>query len=310
MTMNKLMHDTMHPAEETFNKVVLFINWHYFQFQTLPPWLQDNDYIWDGYRPLLPSWRDCFKSIFSIHTETGNVWTHMLACIFFVALSINFLSSSSAEISVEDKLVLSTLFVGTITCMGLSAFFHAVICHSEWAFETFSKMDYVGISVMIIGSGLPLIYYSFYCDTTAQIAYTVVIIVFGSVSIFVSTFPQFGTTEYRPIRTAIFTTFAISGVLPTVHFLISAGWSVAFKQASLGWLMLTAALNGTGSLLYTCRIPERFAPGMFDLFFHSHQVFHTLVVCGAVTWYWGVSEMAVYRLTVGQCPVAFPETVQ
>ena len=44
----------------------------------LPDWLQDNDYLLDGHRPPMPSFRACFKSIFRIHTETGNIWTHLL----------------------------------------------------------------------------------------------------------------------------------------------------------------------------------------------------------------------------------------
>uniref|UniRef100_A0A8C6EFV2 Uncharacterized protein n=1 Tax=Moschus moschiferus TaxID=68415 RepID=A0A8C6EFV2_MOSMO len=32
-----------------------------------------------GHRPPMPSFRACYKSIFRIHTETSNVWTHLLA---------------------------------------------------------------------------------------------------------------------------------------------------------------------------------------------------------------------------------------
>lgn len=39
---------------------------------------KDNDYLLHGHRPPMPSFRACFKSIFRIHTETGNIWTHLL----------------------------------------------------------------------------------------------------------------------------------------------------------------------------------------------------------------------------------------
>lgn len=45
---------------------------------------QDNDFLQRGHRPPLPSFRACFKSIFRIHTETGNIWTHMLGCVAFI----------------------------------------------------------------------------------------------------------------------------------------------------------------------------------------------------------------------------------
>lgn len=59
--------------------------------------------------------------------------------------------------------------------------------------------------------------------------------------------------------------------------------------------------EGLGALLYACRIPERFCPGKFDIFFHSHQVFHFLVVVAAFTHFHVLVEMLMYRLTKGFC---------
>lgn len=44
----------------------------------LPAWLRDNDYLVKGHRPPLHSFWACFKSMFRIHTETGNIWTHLI----------------------------------------------------------------------------------------------------------------------------------------------------------------------------------------------------------------------------------------
>lgn len=53
-------------------------SWNQCHFRNLPRWLQDNDFLHAGHRPPLPSFYACFKSIFRIHTETGNIWTHLL----------------------------------------------------------------------------------------------------------------------------------------------------------------------------------------------------------------------------------------
>lgn len=47
--------------------------WNVCHFSSLPNWLQDNDYIHFGYRPPLPSFNACLKSIFRLHTETGMI---------------------------------------------------------------------------------------------------------------------------------------------------------------------------------------------------------------------------------------------
>ena len=44
----------------------------------LPAWLRDNDFLVKGHRPPLNSYVGCFKSMFRIHTETGNIWTHLV----------------------------------------------------------------------------------------------------------------------------------------------------------------------------------------------------------------------------------------
>ena len=74
----ELAAGAMHHAEEIVRRMLLRVSWTICHFHALPKWLQDNDFIWQGYRPPLPSFWDCIKSIFSIHTETGNIWTHML----------------------------------------------------------------------------------------------------------------------------------------------------------------------------------------------------------------------------------------
>lgn len=52
--------------------------WRVIPHDVLPDWLKDNDFLLHGHRPPMPSFRACFKSIFRIHTETGNIWTHLL----------------------------------------------------------------------------------------------------------------------------------------------------------------------------------------------------------------------------------------
>lgn len=42
----------------------------------------------------------CFKSIFRIHTETGNIWSHMLGCVAFIGVAGWFLTRPDAEIQV------------------------------------------------------------------------------------------------------------------------------------------------------------------------------------------------------------------
>jgi adiponectin receptor len=95
--------------------------------------------------------------------------------------------------------------------------------------------------------------------------------------------------------------FGLSGVVPAVHYAISEGWFNALSRASLGWLILMGCLYILGALFYALRVPERFFPGKCDIWFQSHQIFHVLVIAAAFVHYHGISEMAMYRMTVGEC---------
>ena len=81
-------------------------------------------------------------------------------CIAFLGVASFFLSCSDPEIRTEDKMVFSAFFTGACVCLGLSTCFHTFLCHSEWAGQLFSKLDYVGIALLIMGSFVPWLYYS------------------------------------------------------------------------------------------------------------------------------------------------------
>lgn len=54
----------------------------------VPEWLQDNKYLIRGYRVDHHRKRDLFKSLFSVHNETVNIWTHLLGSLTFIGISV------------------------------------------------------------------------------------------------------------------------------------------------------------------------------------------------------------------------------
>jgi len=278
-------------------------SWKVIHFSHLPQWLQDNDFLHFGHRPPLPT-IECFKSIIRIHTETGNIWTHLLGVMAFVGLAGFFMSRPLAEIQLEEKLVFMCFFAGAIVCMGLSFLYHTLCCHKDKKIgRLFAKFDYCGISFLTVGSFVPWLYYSFYCDRKPQIIYLSIVIFLGIGAVVVSTFDFFAGPRFRPLRAGVFITFGLSGIAPATHFGVVNGWQKAVDEAAIPWLILMGILYITGALLYAMRIPERFFPGKVDIWFHSHQIFHCFVIAGAIVHYHGISLMAMYRLKIGECPL-------
>jgi len=280
---------------------------NHLSFAKLPAWMKDNEYIKFSHRPELNSFAECFKSILGVHTETGNIWTHLIGFVAFVVCTIvfyvkPFCDQCHIDLDLREKLIFLFFFIGAILCLGLSFLFHTVCCHSEHVSRLFCKLDYVGISLLTVGSFVPWIYYGFYCQFTPKVVYLSIISVLGLGCILVTMLDRFSSVEYRPTRALLFVCLGCFGLVPSIHFLLQSGWSTALVEASIHRVLIMGGLYILGAVLYGARIPERFLPGKFDIWFQSHQIFHVLVIAAAFVHYHGMTDMALHRLTkAGEC---------
>ncbi|CAH8550300.1 unnamed protein product [Schistosoma rodhaini] len=281
--------------------------WRVVHHHSLPHWLRDNDFLLRGHRPQLPSFRECFRSIFRLHTETGNIWTHLIGFICFLILSISFLVHPGLNIHWQEKMIVQVFFTSAIVALGFSWLFHTVYCHSERVGKLFNKLDYVGISLLVIGSSVPWIHYSFYCYNSFKIVYILAVLILGAFCAFVCTQDYFLSPTYRASRALLFTAFGLSGVVPCVHYILIEDLQERAHYSALGWLILMAALYISGATIYALRIPERLYPGKFDIWFQSHQIFHVFVVLAALVHLNAIMEIAQHRLSKGSCDYKLKE---
>lgn len=79
-----------------------------------------------------------------------------------------------------------------------------------------------------------------------------------------------------------------------LHKLITS-WDENVVIVTTFYLLIMGALYGLGAVFYASRIPERWLPGKFDFAGHSHQIFHVLVVAGALTHYLAGLEYLKWR---------------
>ncbi|KAL3316985.1 Adiponectin receptor protein 1 [Cichlidogyrus casuarinus] len=287
-------------AEEFMSNIMLK-GWNVVHHVSLPGWLRDNDYLIFGHRPQIPSFKECFISIFRMHTETMNIWTHLIGFVIFLVLSFWFILQPNMNLEPWELLVVSIFFLSALLSLGFSWVFHTVYCHSEGVKKFFNKLDYAGISILTIGSFVPWLHFSFYCHPTHKVSYMIGVICLGILCVVVSTKDSFQAPKYRSFRAALFVTLGASGVIPCLHFIHLAGFWDAILFPPLGWLVLMAILYVTGAVIYAMRIPERWSPGRFDIWFQSHQIFHVFVVLAAYAHYKGILHFADYRREHPEC---------
>ena len=132
----------------------------------LPHWRRDNHFIHTGYRSTSNSYQKSFWSIFYLHNEFVNVWTHLLGAILFTFggfFLYNVIAPRYEPASESDVLVFACFFLGAFCCLGMSATYHTLSNHSPAVAKWGNKLDYTGIVFLIVGSYVPTMYYGFFC---------------------------------------------------------------------------------------------------------------------------------------------------
>ena len=302
--------------EERIERITHWV-WHVVPFDNLPGWLRDNEFLRHNHRPPMNSFRGCFKSIFRMHTETWNIWTHLLGFVFFLILCLGVyifgdcITCLFEDIEVhnlpwDEQLVIFMFFIGAMACLCCSFLFHTLANHSQPIFYIFSRLDYSGIAFLITGSSIPAYYYGFYCMTLALCIHISILVVLCVLCVTLSLWSRFSHPKFRPLRFAMFIAFGLYGCIPVAHIIMVHGVDYGVEKLSGLTLVLMAILYIFGATLYVLRVPERFFPGWFDIWASSHQLFHLFVVMAALVHYDTILSMGKYRLSAGLCINEFP----
>ena len=69
-------------------------------------------------------------------------------------------------------------------------------CHSESVSNVFSRLDYAGIALLIVGSSITWLYYGFYCEFYQKLTYVIAIAVLGLLTIILTLMDRFNS----PVR--------------------------------------------------------------------------------------------------------------
>ena len=90
------------------------------------------------------------------------------------------------------------------------------------------------------------------------------------------------------------------GAVPCAHMLLHCGTSGECRTLLLDALARVFGLYGLGFAIFFSRLPERLAPGSFDIVGHSHQLWHVCVVAAGYSWYRGMMDLHGLRAAHGK----------
>ena len=275
------------------------LNYSLLSYHEVPTWMQENAYILHYYLPVSTSTISCFKNIFKLHNQTGNIWTHLLPSLIFI-YSIwrhNIIPDFYFTEPDIEKLLLNFYKISALICFTCSWVYHSHVNHQHM-YASCLTADISGIVIMITGCTISWLYYSFFCYKFLRRLYMSISSIFGVIFVICNTLKVF--QERRKMNACLLISLVASSIIPLCHLIINNN---GFKENWDNWhwkeLLAMFLSYMTGTFFYIFRFPEVVSPGSFDLFFNSHQLFHIFVVFGAYFHMVGLNGLQKDRYMMG-----------
>lgn len=242
-----------------------------------------------GYRKPYQSIRYYLASIFQIHNETVNIWTHLIGCfvIWFVIAEyhkiLDFWSNKQSwSIMILGICVIITHLLSTIA--------HIFNSKSEkWNYNCW-MIDYMGCNIYGFGSGIEAFYIHADKSTYEQFEflYLPMLLLAALLSYFCLCYAKvrYGLTDGIKRKWIMVCGYMGKTVLTmrmVIPRYIDCYYDNECSMFSLNHIVLVYLLFVLQAVFFASHIPERFYPGKFDIVGQGHQIFHvvfTMAACG------------------------------
>lgn len=149
---------------------------------------------------------------------------------------------------------------------------------------------------------MPFIYYGFYCEPSLQKLYWIIVSFVAFAYIAITLSPRFRSPKLRPYRAIMYTFLGLTAIISIVNGIFIHGWAVQNRRMGLTYVIGTAILNIVGAIIYSTRVPERWQPIRFDIYGHSHQLLHIIVIFAGLIYLVGLLRAIEFSHSQpGQC---------
>ena len=242
------------------------------------------------------SYIECVRSIWSLHDETVNIWTHMVAAGFYSTTLLTYILYRSSRPATEPSALLVFL-IGASLCFSLSAIYHTFANHSDAGF--WQRMDHFGIATFIWAASSAFSIACFAKHRLTQRLYTTSVTACALVSFYQL---QRDVTHWSEVSWARFSTHALYGALASLPALHCAS-GVAHRSSRAQQQLLSSfatfvVLNTAGGVIYATGVIEQITQlqsASTTTVGTSHQVMHLFAIAGSWVFKQGIHSF--YRDT-------------
>ena len=147
----------------------------------MPHWFYRVPHTRFGYRyhPAMDACM-CTKSLFQLHNQTMNIYTHLLPAVYFAIQLWQIIRGTGDYADFTLLSVRLTQLLAAISvfwCMVSSSIYHTYQCLGRESYTKLLRMDYIGISIMTLGQSFCIAYTGFHGRTETRAAMAALIVV-------------------------------------------------------------------------------------------------------------------------------------
>ena len=242
---------------------------------------QQFPYILSGYRKDITSYREAARTLFTIHNETANIWTMIM--LFFMAAGLFAYTIAFGE---GDIVPFALFFCASAIHLPFSVGYHLFLPISN---EVKTKWRNLDITFIFISATLFALAFGY------SVLDNSMLLLLGAVCSGVTTHGVY-IIRTRVVYDRVLVCKLIGVVVVCYLFPM---YYHAFAESDLLSFYLavgTTVVMGASAIAYKDCIPERFAPGKYDLIGNSHNIMHLGLIVAYVIEYafiWHVARLCV-----------------
>jgi adiponectin receptor len=242
-------------------------------------------------RPDKLPYRASVLSIASLHTETLNIWSHLLGALWFSTSIVRFAIVHQGPLT-RDAVGVSLYLVATALCFASSTLYHVFADHVHAWF--WLRIDHVGIVCAIWATSVSFTLASLECRQGERWTYTALVTAAAGLSLFLLARIQEHDARSRKDRLSAHVAFGAVAAIPGLRcwYLHAQGQRVELLEEF--WSLVIG--NGVGGGIYATHLLDKAIGRDLGLPDISHHVMHIIAVAGA--WMYQQGLLAVYEARI------------
>ncbi|XP_038053277.1 membrane progestin receptor gamma-like [Patiria miniata] len=236
-------------------------------------------FITSGYRSCRSSVSTCILSAFSLNNETINFWTHFIPFAYFTWLFTQWLWYELRFDVDPFTYPLQAYLVSVSLYTFASSSAHLFNCMSERSRHVFFFLDYGGLSIYSLACSIMYSWYVFpksFINTYYHSVYVPCCVFNALVCTFLACLSRLvaGLKLQKIFRIVSFMLPYVFCSVPLLYRCVVSEEDDYHHPSATQFHSYQFVFCFIAIVFYGSHFPEVLAPGKFDIFGHSHQVFH------------------------------------